>query len=174
MATTMSLALLNSLGPTGSPPDLEASLEAEAWKIWEFGILHNRSINAWFLIRTMRKFGSSLFFFWGDSLATSVVGERGYEPHDQKLRCARFGWSGADGWWSASNPRVNLGFICWLCTACCWCWSGPLNPHKFWRARIWQSWKLLKAHSSRTCCRPESLILLVIILSLSGMKHSIY
>jgi hypothetical protein len=91
MATTMSLALLNSLGPTGSPPDLEASLEAEAWKIWEFGILHNRSINAWFLIRTMRKFGSSLFFFWGDSLATSVVGERGYEPHDQKLRCARFG-----------------------------------------------------------------------------------
>lgn len=29
MATTMSLALLNALGPTGCPPDLDASLEAE-------------------------------------------------------------------------------------------------------------------------------------------------
>lgn len=74
MATTMSLALLNSLGPTGSPPDLEASLEAEAW-IWKSRtfngnlgycmILYNRSINAWFSIRTMRKFGSSPFFFLG-------------------------------------------------------------------------------------------------------------
>eukprot|EP00435_Cladocopium_sp_Y103_P073232 s33_g42.t2 len=34
MATTMSLALLNSLGPTGCPPDLEASLEAEVREVW--------------------------------------------------------------------------------------------------------------------------------------------
>lgn len=29
MATTMSLALLNALGPQGCPPDLDVSLEAE-------------------------------------------------------------------------------------------------------------------------------------------------
>ena len=46
-----------------------------------FGV--NISINAWFLIRTMRKFGSSLWCLFSlglrETFAASVVGEHGYE-----------------------------------------------------------------------------------------------
>ena len=65
MTSTMCLALLNALGPSGCPPDLEPSLEAEAHGRDRMSILRTLDLGCKAERKTETRLGRRYwYFFW--------------------------------------------------------------------------------------------------------------